>query len=296
MSFLVITLFAVAFPAVDPAYAAEIETWRAEREKMLREDNGWLTLAGRFPLEPGDNSFGTGKGNAVVFPKELAGVGPDRLGTIVVDEQAKTATLKLAAGVTFTAGDKTFTGDRALGTNEAERDWVGLGRFRFHMLLREGKFILRLADNESTVRKNFPGRAWYPADEKFKIEAKFTPYPEGKTLRIINVLEQVSKPSSPGFVEFRLAGEMHKLDALDEGNGDLFLIFRDATAGDTTYGSARFLVVPKPPKDGGPVTLDFNKAYNPPCAFCAFTTCPIAPPQNILKPRIEAGEKVRPKP
>jgi len=294
MMFLTIVVFSIAMPVADPAYAAEIETWRTEREKSLREDNGWLTLAGRLPLKPGANTFGTGKDNDVVFPPELAGVGPARLGTIVVNAEAKTATLKLADGVTFTAGAKTFTGERLLGTNEAERDWVGLGRFRFHILDRQGTFVLRLADNESAVRKNFPGRVWYPVDETYKVEGKFVPYPEGKTLRVIDVLGQVTKPTCPGSVEFTRAGVAHKLDALADGN-DLFLIMRDATAGDTTYGSARFLVVPKFPKDGGPVTLDFNKAYNPPCAFSNFTTCPVAPPQNVLKLRIEAGEKVRAK-
>jgi uncharacterized protein (DUF1684 family) len=140
------------------------------------------------------------------------------------------------------------------------------------------------------VRKNFRGCVWYPADERYKVEAKFAPYPAGTTIRVVNILEQSSEQPCPGYAEFKLDGEVHQLDAIAEGDG-LFIVFRDVTAGDTTYGLSRFLTVEKQPKDGETFTLDFNKAYNPPCAVSEFTTCPRAPRQNMLKVRVEAGEK-----
>jgi uncharacterized protein (DUF1684 family) len=133
---------------------------------------------------------------------------------------------------------------------------------------------------------------WYPADEKFKVEAKFIPYAAKKTIRIVNIIDEVSNQPCPGFAEFKLNGEMCKLDAIAEGNG-LFFVFSDETAGRTTYGSARFLTIEKKPEDNATFTLDFNKAYNPPCAVSAFTTCPVAPKQNVLEVRVEAGEKYR---
>jgi uncharacterized protein (DUF1684 family) len=269
-------------------YLAELRAWRDLREKKLRADNGWLTLAGRYPLKPGENTIGVGKDNAIVFPPELKGTGPDRLGVIFVDADAKRVTLRLPNGVDFIAGEKTFSGERVFALDKP--DWVGLGRLRFHVIVRDGTYILRLADNESALRKNFPGCVWYPPDERFKVEATFIAYPPGKTISVTNVLDQTAQQPSPGYAEFRIGGETHKLDAIAEDAG-LFFIFRDATAGDTTYKPARFLTVEKRPKDGETFTLDFNKAYNPPCAVSEFTTCPVAPRQNVLKVRIEAGEK-----
>jgi uncharacterized protein len=289
-AFVISIALCTAVPAIanDPAYDKEMQQWREARDKTLRADNGWLTLAGRFPLKSGDNTFGTGQDNDVVFPPELKGVGPDRMGTLRVDGEAKQVTLQLADGVTMLSGDKPFMGERVFGTKRP--DWVGLGRFRMHIIERDGRFILRLADNESAVRKNFKGRVWFPADEKYKVEATFVPYEAGKTIRIVNVIDEVSNEPCPGFAEFKLNGEMYKLDAIAEGEG-LFFVFRDATAGKTTYGSARFMTIEKRPKDNATFTIDFNKATNPPCAISNFTTCPVAPKQNILKVAVEAGEK-----
>jgi uncharacterized protein (DUF1684 family) len=142
------------------------------------------------------------------------------------------------------------------------------------------------------VRKNFTGCVWYPPDEKFKVEARFVPYPLGKTLPIVNVIDEVTRQPCPGYAEFKLKGEVYKLDAIKEGEG-LFFVFRDETASDTTYPPGRFLEVAKQPAANETFTLDFNKAYNPPCAFSEYTTCPLPPPQNVLKVRVEAGEKYR---
>jgi uncharacterized protein (DUF1684 family) len=280
--------------AADPEYTRELQEWREAKEKSLRADNGWLTLAGRLPLKAGANTFGTGKDNDVVFPPELKGVGPARLGTLLVDPDAKQVKLQLATGVTMLAGDKEFTGERVLGTDSDKRDWVGMGRFRMHIIVRNGKYILRLADNESAVRKNFAGRIWYPPDERFKVTATFRAYPPGQTLRMVNVIDEVSEQPCPGYAEFKINGEAHKLDAIAEGEG-LFFVLKDATAGNTTYRASRFLDIENKPKADEEFTLDFNKAYNPPCAFSAFTTCPFPPKQNVLKVRVEAGEKYREK-
>lgn len=285
-------MFAPASPDPDPDYAAEIQKWRETREKKLRADNGWLTLAGRFPLKPGANTFGTGKGNDVVFPAQLAGTGPERLGTLQVDTVGKKVVLKLADGVAMTSDGKSFSGERVMGTVAGKRDWVSLGRISMHIIEREGRFILRLADNESLVRKNFPGCLWYPPNEAFKVEAKFTPYADGKTLSIVNVIDEVSEEPCAGYVEFHLAGKSFKLDAIAEGEA-LFFVFKDETSRDTTYPPSRFLTIEQRPKPNEPFFIDFNKAYNPPCAFSDFTTCPLPPAQNVLKFRIEAGEKYR---
>jgi uncharacterized protein len=290
LAFPVLWSIPMALAADNSPYADQIQKWRATREEKLRAPNSWLSLAGRYPLKTGSNTFGTGKNNDVVFPASLAGVGPERLGTLDVDPQAKKVTLKLADGVSMTSGGQPFTGERVLSTRTDKRDWVSLSPLSMLIIARGGKYILRLADNESPVRKNFPGCVWYPPDEAYKVEAKFVPSLPGRTLSIVNIIGETSQEPCPGYAEFQLHGQTHRLDAIAE-NGGLFFVFRDATAGDTTYGASRFIDIAKQPPDNASFTLDLNKAYNPPCAFSEYTTCPLPPKQNILKTRIEAGEK-----
>ena len=114
-----------------------------------------------------------------------------------------------------------------MGVATDERDWVGLGRLNMHIIERDGRYILRLADNESLVRKNFPGRIWYPVNEAFKVEAKFIAYPPGKKLAIVNVIDEVSDEPCPGYVEFKLKGVTHKLDVVGDDNDGLFFVMRD---------------------------------------------------------------------
>ena len=276
----------------EPEYVDAINQWRDTVEKSLRRDNGWLTLAGRFIMKPGVNTFGTASNNDIVFPAELKATGPDVIGTITVDTAKKSVTLKLADGVSMTSDGTPFTGERELKADATKRDWVTLGRISMHVIERDGRYVLRLADNESLVRKNFPGRVWYNVNPAFKVNAKFVPYPPGRKLSIVNVIDEISEEPCPGYVEFTLKGKKYKMDVVGDGEG-LFFVMRDGTSGDTTYRPSRFLYVDKKPEPNEMFQLDFNKTYNPPCAFSEFTTCPLPPEQNILKTRIEAGEKYR---
>ena len=163
------------------------------------------------------------------------------------------------------------------------------GRLSLQFVKREdGKIVVRAADRESPRRKTFAGRLWYEPKADFKVPAKFVPVADGATIPIANVRGEISYEKVAGTLEFTVNGQKMSFDALDD-DGDLFIIFRDATSNSTTYPPGRFLVVDKP-KDGAWV-VDFNKAYNPPCAFSAYTTCPLPPPQNWLKGEVSAGEK-----
>ena len=275
-------------PAADPAYVKGVEEWRERADKSLRRDNGWLTLAGRYVMKPGANTFGTGKDNDIVFPE---GLGPARMGTITVEPGR--VSVQLEPGVTMTQDGIEMT-DKVMGTGTENRDWVTMGRAAFHVIEREGRYVLRLADNESEVRKRFGGRVWYDVDESYRVKARFVPYDPPRRIAIVNVLDEVSEEPAPGYVEFRLKGRTHRLDAVGDDDG-LFFVFRDATAGETTYGPGRFLYVEKRPKPGEIFQLDLNRAYNPPCAFSEYTTCPLPPKQNVMKVKVEAGEKYPPR-
>lgn len=283
-----IALAAPAAAATDPDYVKSVEAWRAHIDASLRKDNGWLTLAGRFVMKPGANTFGTGAGNDIVFPK---GLGPERMGTITVAPGR--VFVQLAPGLTMTK-DGIPMSDKVMGTDAGEQDWVSMGRAAFHVIEHNGRYILRLADNESAVRRDFGGRVWYPVDAKYRVAAKFVAYDPPRRIAIVNRIDEVSQEPAPGYVEFRLGAKTYRLDAVGEDDG-LFFVFRDATAGKTTYRPGRFLYVDQRPAPGATFTLDLNRAYNPPCAFSEFTTCPLPPKQNILAAPIEAGEKYPPR-
>jgi hypothetical protein len=280
--------FVALAQVADPAYAKKVIDWRAKVEKSLRADNGWLTLAGRYVLKPGENTFGTGPGNDVVFPK---GVGSAGMGSIFVENGRVTVRmvedLKMKKdGIEYSVRD--------MGTSTENRDWVNVGkRVAFHFIEVNGKFIMRLADNQSEVRENFRARVWYDINDRYYVAAKFVPYEPGKKIAIVNVLDETSDEPVAGYVEFELDGRPYRLDALDD-DGGLFIIFSDTTAGETTYKPGRFLFVEEKPEPNKKFMFDLNRAYNPPCAFSEFTTCPLPPKQNKLPVRIEAGEKYPP--
>jgi uncharacterized protein len=286
------TVQAPALQTATSTYMQNVTEWRANVDKSLRRDNGWLTLAGRYVMKMGNNTIGTAKGNDIVLP---AGVGPEKLGTMIVTE--KGATLKLEQGVSMLSNEMPFEGKREMKTGGENRDWVKLGRMAFHVIERNGKYVLRLADNENANRSNFAGRVWFDTNESYRVKAKYVPYAKPKMISIVNVIDEIDDSAAPGYLEFKLNGKTHKLDALGEPTDkDLFVILKDDTAGKETYGSGRFLAVEWPKEiraKGGDVMIDFNKTYNPPCAFSDYTTCPLPPKQNVLTLRLEAGEKYR---
>ncbi len=240
-------------------------------------------------MKPGVNTFGTGPANDIVFPK---GLGPERIGTITI--AGGKVTMQLAPGVTMTKDGVPFT-ERVLGTALDKRDWVTLGRATMHVIAREDRHVLRLADNESEVRKNFGGRVWYEPDPSFRVQATFVPYPPGKKVTIVNVLDEASDEPSPGYVEFELGGPQAPPRRGRRGPGAFLRAAR------RHRGRHHLPPGPLPLRrkttagPGKPFALDLNRTYNPPCAFSEFTTCPLPPKQNILKVRVEAGEKYPPR-
>ena len=159
------------------------------------------------------------------------------------------------------------------------------------LIRREERYALRLRDLNSTMRRAFKGLEYFPVSETYRVTASFTAYPQLRKIRIPNVLGQNPEMESPGYVTFSIAGTALRLEPVYETpeRTDLFFIFRDATSQDASYPAGRFLHTPLP-RDGQ-VLIDFNLAYNPPCAFTDFATCPLPPRQNQMAVRIEAGEK-----
>jgi uncharacterized protein (DUF1684 family) len=268
-----------------PTYAAEIEDWRARAEATLRADDGWLTVAGLFWLQEGPNTIGADPSSDIVLP---AGAAPAAVGSITL--RGNQAILHMRADVAATVNGTPSAGQALRADADGRPDLVEIGDLTLLVLRRGARFGVRLRDKNSVARRTFGGRRWFPVDAAYRLRATFVPYDPPKLLAISNILGDTSDVPSPGYVVFTLDGQQYQLDASSLSASGLHFVFRDLTSGKETYGSSRFLTVP-PPKDGQ-VTLDFNRAVSPPCAFTDYATCPLPVPQNRLPVRIAAGERV----
>jgi uncharacterized protein len=250
------------------SYQTEIAEWRRNREENLKRDGGWLTVAGLFWLHEGSNTFGRDPGNEIVLPD-----GPARAGAFELKKGKITVRMDGA--------------ERELWAESL--DAAKVGRLSLFVIKRSDKYAIRLKDPDSDYRRHFHGIEYFPAKEEYRVKAKWVPALEN--IPILNILGQTEPMPSPGYAVFQLQGKEYRLRPVLETPDakELFYIFRDQTAGKETYGAGRFFYSAMPAD--GYVELDFNKAYNPPCAFTPYATCPLPPAENKLPIRIEAGEK-----
>jgi uncharacterized protein len=264
------------------SYHQAVEKWRQAYEAELKSDSGWLTVSGLFWLHEGANTFGSGPLNDIVLPPSApasAGSFEFHLGRTIAH---------LTPGVTaMLNGKPTETAEMHPDSNA---DQLAIGDLTLYVHASGDRYTIRLRDKNSRLRKDFTGTRWFPVDESYRVTAQYVPYDKPKQIEIQNVMGDTLKETIPGYTAFSVHGQALRLDAELNGSGGLSVVFRDLTSGRETYAASRFLEA-DPPKDGR-VVLDFNEAYNPPCAYNPYTTCPLPPPQNRLPVRIEAGEKI----
>ncbi len=267
--------------AIANDYEQEIEAWRVERETNLKADDSWLTVSALFFLREGDTSFGSSPRNDLTLPDRVpaeAGVFELRNGTV---------TVRAPAGGTLTVNGEAVTSAQ-LHPSE-RRATLTMGSVSLWVHYSGERLAIRVRDTESDIRKNFTGLDWYPIDERYRVRGKFTPHAEPITVTTMNILGDIETYTSSGYVTLTVAGTEVRMLPVNSGRR-LWFIMRDLTSSDETYSAARFLYADAPDADGW-TTVDFNMAYNPPCAFNPHTTCPLPPPDNRLDVRIEAGEK-----
>jgi hypothetical protein len=266
---------------VPDAHRAEVEAWREGRNERLRADLGWLTLAGLDWLKPGVNHIGTDPDADVVLS-----AGPADAGTITVADG------DAVASGSFRHEGSPVDGLRLVSDAEGEPTLLEIGPLRICLIERGGRLALRTWDLDATARRRFEGIDHWPVDPAWRLDARFDPAPD-RTIAVPDVLGSVADEPSPGDIVFSVAGGEHRLQALvgSGDTGELWLVFGDGTNGQETYAGGRFLYT-DPPDAGGRVVVDFNRAYNPPCVFSPYATCPLPWPANRLPIRIEAGERM----
>ncbi|MDZ4714407.1 MAG: DUF1684 domain-containing protein [Cytophagales bacterium] len=264
------------------AYENEVDTWHKKRVDGLLGPSGWVNVSGLFWLKEGINTFGAGPGNDMVFPE---GKIADRGGSFFVKQGI--VEMHVAADVDIKVNGKLVTRATLFDSDSSRK--AQSGSLEWFIIKRDTKYGIRLRDFSSDALAHFSGIERFDVDIGWKLNARVEET-KGRTIAITNVLGQTMDQPAPGTLVFEIEGTEHRLDGLDEGGDDLFIIFGDETNAKETYGAGRYLYVKKPDQLGMTV-IDFNKAYNPPCAFTAFATCPLPPRQNILPIPIRAGEK-----
>jgi uncharacterized protein len=265
---------------ISPSYRAEIKAWQQNREAGLRSDSGWLTLVGLFWLKPGKNTIGSGDTSDFLLPKHA----PPQIGVLELD--GTEVTFRNLAGDQVTVDRKPVSSPVVLKHSaDDDGDLVQSGSISFFVIERDGKLAVRVKDRDSRALKNFKGTDFFPINPDFRFEARFTP--SATKIAVPNILGGTEMQDSPGVVDFNYQGQTYQLRPVIEDK-TLFFIFRDLTSKKETYPAGRMLNTPMP--ENGKVVLDFNRAYNPPCAFTPYATCPLPPKGNTLPLRIEAGE------
>jgi uncharacterized protein (DUF1684 family) len=276
---------------MNPQQAAAVEAWRKGRLERLEAPDGWLSLVGLEWLDEGDNRLGSAADADVHFPASA----PANLGTITRHGEALTlAPAPPQPGqAPLTIDGKPVTKPTNLASDaQGEPTTVSFGSIEFYVIQRGDRWAARIKDSESPIRTGFQGLDYYPLRGDWVVSASFEPAPKGTKIPVPNILGTTEDADSPGNVVFSRDGHDVRLQAIDEGDGRLFLVFGDQTNGKGTYGGGRF-VYAAPPKPGErTVTVDFNQAYNPPCVFTPYATCPLPPKGNKMPFPIEAGEKL----
>jgi uncharacterized protein len=277
---------ATASPTDPQTERASIEKWRTERVTELTNETGWLTLVGLFWLSPGENTFGRAPNNTLVL--KHPSLAPTA-GTFVLNAGKVTFTARPDSGITH--GGQPVTSLELVSDARESPTVVSSGPLRFFIIERAGKFAVRVRDVASPRRHDFKGLQYYSIAPEWVIEARFEPYEPRRHINIVNVLGLEDDMVSPGAIVFEKNGQEVRLDTVLDGDDatDLFVMFADGTSGHDTYGAGRFLHLPF--ATDGKTVVDFNKSYNPPCAFNDFATCPLPPYQNRMKLEITAGEK-----
>ena len=267
---------------VDEEYNKSIAQWDSIRLQNLKSEEGWLNLAGLYWLQEGENSLGSDPENQLVFPR-----GPERIGILFLENEK----------VRFTSAENTevFAANEAVKQLELVSDAAGrptklaVDSLGFFIIKRGNRIGVRLRDYLNPKIDALQHIDRFPPDKNWIIQAKFIKNTEGLTISIPDVLGDVTVDTIPGILEFEFEKSTYRLYPTGSEQR-MFLVFGDDTNALETYGAGRFLSVTGP-DSLGVVKIDFNKAYNPPCAFSEFATCPLPPKVNILPFKVLAGEK-----
>jgi len=269
----------------DPVtYIRSVEQWQQERLESLKGKEGWLNLAGIYWLEEGILTFGSDSANDIVFPARA----PAFIGSLTLNEEAVHLSVNNEVEL-FYKGELVHELELSHDTS-ANPSYLTHGDFAWYIMKRHHSLGVRLRDYKNPAIEALDHIPSYPIDPAYLVEARLKPYDEAKTITVSTPFQDYTQDyTCPGELHFKLRGEKLKLLPFESGE-DYFIVISDETSALETYGGGRFMYTSS--DSTGRILLDFNKAYNPPCAITAFAACPMPPGENHLPIKVEAGEKI----
>jgi len=265
------------------------QKWRNEYKQEVSGKDGWLSLAGLYWLNEGQNSIGSNETMDHQFPSDA----PERVGTINI--KGDTAHF-------FALTHPVYNGETrvlAIPLSVKDKTRLSFGDYSFFLIKREKGFAIRLINNSliEDAKAKYLKLSFYPFSEQWRIPARLIPNKKPKKIRMATVYGTTREDNSAGMLSFTLNGKDYQLEAVDYGKETpMYVMFSDETNGDLTYSAGRYVEVHWP-ENGDLTFIDFNRSYNPPCAYTPYATCPLTPKQNILSVPINAGEldyKIKP--
>lgn len=263
------------------------EEWKASRRESIGGTNGWSTVVGLAWLEEGTNIVGSASGSRVPLPKGRA---PAVAGRLL--RSGDRVEFEAAPEVEARVGGRVVTRTLLLADEPGPPTRLEIGPLALTLIRRGERLGIRTRDPGSPARAAFKGLEYFPPSDAWRLEGRFEPLTNAPPLRITDVTGATKEEKSPGSVRFLVGGREYHLAVLEDAEtNDFFILFRDGTSGKSTYPTGRFLHAAHPDPSGR-VWLDFNRAYNPPCAFTSYATCPLPPRVNWLPFPVEAGEKL----
>lgn len=268
--------------ALPEDHTAQVQAWRDKHEADYRRD--FVTIAGLHFLDPGTHTIGRAPDNDITLDAAL----PETIGRLTVEDDG--VRFEAAPGITVRQQEETATGPVILkASGKPPADAISIGAVSLAVHVTGGRLALRVRDPEGTLARAFTGFSWFPIDPSYRVIGRFIPDAAPRKLPVLNTFNGVDEYDTEGVVEFELHGRTWRLRPFTTRPNRFYVVFRDASGGVETYEAARFLYADL--LDGGTTVLDFNEAYNPPCAFNKYTTCPIPLKENVLPVKILAGEK-----
>lgn len=272
--------------AMDARFVADEQAWRAQRQRELQAPDGWTSLVGLHWLELKEHYIGSGPDSGI----RLA-VGPARMALVSQAQREVYLTPERGAALSV-AGAPVLGRIRVYSDHDPQPTVIDFddGKGKLSLIERGGRYALRVKHADAPTRLGFAGVPYWPLAESWRVRGRFVPNPPGTTLPIVDIIGVTTPSPNPGALEFERGGKRYRLQAIGEPGQPLFVVFADRTSGHGSYPAGRFLDVDPPAADGS-VVLDFNRAYDPPCAFTPFATCPLPPPENRLDLAVDAGEK-----
>jgi hypothetical protein len=267
----------------DAAYVEDLHLWRSRLDDEIRREQGLLALGGLYWLEPGINTVGSSPDCTICLPKPI----PRLLGAFEFDGSRVKFHADVGQNVEVNGVAMPSAADLQY-EDEPGASTVRSGDVALALTRHAGRVGVRLW-NAGRARA-FPPRTWFNPDQDYRIQGSYTGYPAPVKIKIPDSFGQTQDGYVPGYLSFKLRGKSHSLDAAETDDGRLFLQFKDLTSGVTTYAGGRYLET-EPVSEDGLVSLDFNRAHNPPSAFSEFAPCSLAPKANTLNCAIEAGER-----